>query len=56
MLIWCRNIQIRPFPLPLGRDGKLPMLSTTWDAIHMKGSHSGTLVKNNYIVNSGEHA
>jgi hypothetical protein len=49
----CRNIQIRPFPYPLGRDGKLPLCSSSWDGFHITGAHSGTFIKDSYIVNTG---
>lgn len=50
----CRSIQVRPYPLPLGKDGKLPLLSSVADIFHSTSAHTGTVVKNNYLVNSGE--
>lgn len=44
---------MRPFPYPLGKDGKLPLLSSVADVFHSTSAHSGTLLKNNYFVNSG---
>jgi hypothetical protein len=50
-----RGIQVRPFPRPLGRDGRLPLLSSCADIVHSTAAHVGSTIKNNYFVNSGAH-
>lgn len=48
-----RDIQVRPFPRPLGRDGRLPLLSTCADIVHSTAAHAGSTIRDNYFVNSG---
>lgn len=48
-----RGIQVRPFPRPLGNDGKLPLLSVNADSFHSVNAHRGTILRNNFFVNGG---
>ena len=48
-----RRVQVRPFPRPLGRDGKLPLLSSCADSFHAVNGHRGTVLRDNFFVNSG---
>ena len=50
----CRGVQVRPYPTPLGNDGKLPLLSSNADTFHAANAHRGTIVKDCYFVNAGK--
>ena len=50
-----RRLQVRPFPRPLGKDGKLPLLSSAIDGFHVANGRSGLFIRDSYIVNSGAH-
>ena len=45
---------MRPFPRPLGRDGKLPLLSSCADSFHAVNGHRGTVLRDNFFVNAGD--
>ncbi len=45
---------MRPYPQPLGNDGKLPLLSSNADTFHAANAHRGTTVRDCYFVNAGE--
>lgn len=45
---------MRPYPRPLGNDGKLPLLSSNADVFHATAAHSGTVVKNKFFVDTGQ--
>ena len=50
----CRGIQVRPYPWPLGNDGKLPLLSSNADTFHAANAHRGTVVRDCYFTNAGK--
>ena len=50
----CRSIQVRPFPRPLGKDGRAPLLSSCADAFHAANAHRGTTVRDCLFMNSGQ--
>ena len=45
---------MKPYPKPLGNDGKLPLLSSNADVFHAARAHRGTVLKDSYFINSGE--
>ena len=45
---------MRPYPHPLGNDGKPPLLSSNADTFHAANAHRGTTVRDCYFVNAGE--
>jgi len=54
MLRTRRGIHVRPYPWPLGNDGKLPLLSSNADTFHAANAHRGTILRDNYFVNAGD--
>ncbi len=52
-ILLCRRIQVRPFPRPIGNDGALPLMSSTADIFHIVNAHRGTIIRDNFFVNSG---
>ena len=52
--VCCRGAHVRPYPQPLGNDGKLPLLSSNADTFHAANAHRGTTVRDCYFVNAGE--
>lgn len=53
-VLYCRGIHVRPYPQPLGNDGKVPLLSSNADTFHAANAHRGTTVRDCYFVNAGK--